>query len=511
VYPLTEKSHAMAGSQSRPDSAGASGGSSGALLNRLISTAHYAAAILGLGALALLAVRAVLRIETRWDAFAYHIPFAAKRAGLGVPYELPLLMQGRYDGFPPLPEFLQGLLWRVTGSLNATGTINILALALFLYYCHRKLKAPFSVVAILALTAPLAIIHAASNYVDLFANAFAAIGVTCLFAMMLFDRWTERSLLCWGLAGLTAAAWSKSVLLPVAAAGLLCFAAIYVWRIREPRSRQFLLLVFGAIVCSSIPYAKNLILYHNPIWPVQMPVWSHRFPYTYDSAAAHFDQTPAPLANLSQPGLFLHSVLEIGHPTEYPDRERWIIDQGNAWIAYRSGGYWNVAVVTAALAAVLLGLLWRPRKGWALAGALAAMWLFVSVLPQSHELRYYLFLPLTMAAVIGMLLPQARREYPAVTLVLMALFLGEFLWMAKVNHVYYRVERVDYRAAAERWGMTRWWPQLEPGQTYCAVAFDPSAFFLTGPTMREFHIIDRHARAECPPNVKVILAPGANR
>jgi len=471
-----------------------------------VSIALQVGAVAGCATLGTLAVRAMLRIEVRWDTFWYHIPFAAKRAGLGVPYEMPPLIQDRYNGFPPLPELLQGLLWRITGSLNAAGTINILALALFLYYCHRKLKAPFSVVAMLSLTAPLVLIHAASSYVDLFANAFAAMGVTCLFAMMLFDRWADRSLLCWGLAGLTVAAWSKNVLLPVVAAGLLCFAAIYALRFGEPRSRRLLLLVFGAILCSSAPYLKNLIVYRNPIWPVRMPVWSDRFPYTYDSVPAHTAETPPPLAKLSQPALFLHSVLEIGHPTEYANRERWTIDQGNAWIAFRSGGFWNVAVVSGVLAAVLLAFLWHPRKGWMLAGALAAMWLFVSVLPESHELRYYLFLPLTMAAAIGMLLPQIRRQHSLVTLALLALFLGEFLWMVKVNRVYYQVERIDYRAAAEAWDMTRWWPALKAGQTYCAVAFDPSAFFLTGPTMKEFHILDKRERAQCPPNVKVICS-----
>ena len=55
----------------------------------------------------------MLRIELRWDAWWYHIPFAAKRAGLGVPYQMPPLIQDRYNGFPPLPEFLQGALWRL--------------------------------------------------------------------------------------------------------------------------------------------------------------------------------------------------------------------------------------------------------------------------------------------------------------------------------------------------------------------------------------------------------------
>lgn len=137
------------------------------------------------------------------------------------------------------------------------------------------------------------------------------------------------------------------------------------------------------------------------------------------------------------------------------------------------------------------------------------MWGCVAFLPQSHELRYYLFLPLTMAAAIGMLMPRVRLDYPAVTLVLLAVFLVEFAWMVNVNRAYYKIERVDYRSAAEVWDMTGGWSKLDRGQTYCAVGFQPAAIFLTGPTMKEFPIIDRLSAAECPPNVQVIVAPSA--
>jgi hypothetical protein len=499
----------MAESEVRQAASGAPAGLAGVLLDNLISAAHVAGAIFGFAALAVLAVRAWLRIETRWDAFYYHIPLAARRGGLGVPYDMPPLVKDLYDGFPPLPEFLQGVLWRATGSLNATGVINILALAVFLGYCHYKLKAPFSVVAVLSLTAPLVIIHAATSYIDLFGNALLAMGVTSLAAMMLFDRWADRSLLCWGLAGFAGAAWSKMILLPVAFPGCLCFLGFYASHFRNRAFRRSLLLAAAVAAFIWVPLVKNQILYHNPIWPTRMPVWSDRFPFTFDPRPIHAGQTPPPLLHLSQFNLFVHSVLEIGHPTEYASRERWTLDQGNAWIAFRSGGFWSVGVITAALAAVLLGFLCHARKGWALLGFLAAMWCCVAFLPQSHELRYHLFLPLTMAAIIAMLLARVRRDYPAVTLVLLAVFLGEFIWMVKVNRAYYRVERADYRTAAEFWGVTPWWPMLQRGQTYCAVGFAPAGMFLTGPTMKEFHIIDRPDRTECPPHVQLIIAAGA--
>jgi hypothetical protein len=38
------------------------------------------------------------------------------------------------------------------------------------------------------------------------------------------------------------------------------------------------------------------------------------------------------------------------------------------------------------------------------------MWGLTSVLPQSHELRYFQFLPLSVAAVVAMLMPKVRTR-----------------------------------------------------------------------------------------------------
>ena len=97
--------------------------------------------------LALLAVRAAVRLEVRWDTFWYHIPFAAIRGGIAIPFEVNEYVRGYFEGFPPLPHIVQGILWRITGSINATGVVNYGALMAFLIFCSTKLKAPFWLVA----------------------------------------------------------------------------------------------------------------------------------------------------------------------------------------------------------------------------------------------------------------------------------------------------------------------------------------------------------------------------
>jgi hypothetical protein len=464
--------------------------------------ADAVATLLAAIALVVLALRAMLRLEFYWDTFNYHIPFAARRGGLGIPYELDVKIRNMYLGFPPLPHLVQGILWRATGQINATGVVNYLAFALFLYFCHRKLSARFSIVAIISLTAPLVLIHIASSLVDLFGNSLLAIGTSSLVAMYLFDRFEDRSLLVWGLAGLTGAAWTKYQLVPVVALSLTCFLVIYGVRRAQPKYRGLFRLVVIATLVASVPYIKNLVLYHNPVWPVRLPLVGESTPYTFDIRGP--SQKPPPLRDLSQFKLFFNSLLEINHPTHYPNRPRWRIDQGQAWVAFRMGGFWNVAVITANAAIGVLALLWNRRKAVILLGSMSAMLCFVALLPQSHELRYYQFLPLTWAATIGMLLPRIRRGYPVVALTILLVTLGEFVYVSNINRLYYRVERHGYLMATRTTTVPQWWPKLERGKTYCAVGFAPVGIMLTGPTLHEFHIIDRSDARLCPPNVTVI-------
>src|ERR1700680_3823688 len=51
-----------------------------------------------------LAVRSAMRLEIRWDTFSYHLPFAAIRGGLWIPYDMNDTIRPLFEGFPPLPD-----------------------------------------------------------------------------------------------------------------------------------------------------------------------------------------------------------------------------------------------------------------------------------------------------------------------------------------------------------------------------------------------------------------------
>ena len=466
-------------------------------------------ALVAVAALGILAVRSATRLSLRWDEWAYHIPIAAIRGGLPIPYDMNDVLS-RYQAFPPLPELVQGVLWRLNGSVNATGVVNFMAFVIFLGYCHVALRARIWLVALVSLTAPLVLIHSTVSYVDLFGNSFLAIGASSVLYLYLFPDRSSRLILVGGLMGLVAAAWSKYQLAPVAVVLFILFTLV---TLRLPRTAPFsrpqlATLVVTAAALATIPFVENLALHGNPFWPIRipLPVLGDLFPYAVDTAQGAAANRPPTLAGVSQFEVFFRSLFEIDVPTEYPNRARWIIDQGSTNAGLRMGGFWVGAVVVY-LATTITLLVLRDRKhGLIAAAAIGLMLCFVALIPQSHELRYFLFIPLTLAATIGMLFSALVDQRPRVCAAVLVIVLALFSHMAAVNSTYYELERIDYATAARLSGAPRWWAMLRSGETYCAVDIGAVAIMLTGPTMSEYTIVDRSSEALCPAG-SLILTP----
>jgi hypothetical protein len=393
------------------------------------------------------------------------------------------------------------LLWRITGSVNATGVVNFLAFITFLLICQRKLRAPFYLVGAIALTAPLVLIHTTVSYIDLFGNSWLALGIVCLFHAYYFDETDDHGVLIVGLCGLAAAAWTKFQLVPLVALFLTMYLVVYrpIGFRRDAEQRRALLWIAGATLLAAAPYLFNWTKYGNPFWPVEVP----GFTKILGLAKGQFSvtdptQIPPPFLHSSQFELFFRSLFEIGHPHAYAHRPRWIIDQGNSWVAFRSGGFWNVSVVAYLLMAAILSLSVKPRKGLVVIVAGIATLLLVSFFPQSHELRYYLFIPLVWAGVIGILYREVRRRRTLLSMAVLLTTISLFCYVSTINLPYYRIEHIGFTEIARKWGADRWWTQLRPGVRYCAVDVVPMGMLLTGPTMSEFHIIDRIRDDMCP-------------
>jgi MFS family permease len=467
-------------------------------------------------ALADLAVRSAILLDPYgYDSFFYHLPFAAARAGVPLPYDMNDTMRARFDAFPPLPELVQGLLWRITGSVNATGVVNFIAFGAFLVYAQKVFRAPIWLVSLISLTAPLVLIHTTVDYVDLFGNAWLAIGVTSILFAYLFPERRSRAVVIGGLAGLALAAWTKYTLVPVV---IVAFIGLAVMVIRSPTAFRFsrrqaagVILVFA--VLASAPYVKNLAVYGNPFWPFRVPFVGSLFPYTFDPTVAREDHPidrPPQLKDAPQLEVFVESLFETRNPLRYEDRPRWILDQFQ-WSpanAHRMGGFWGIGTAIFLVLSAGMMIAYRRRAGIIASLAGVALLLFVGVLPQSNELRYFMFIPLTWAATIGMLFKPIQTRFPRVATGILALVLVLFGYIVTENWLYYQPVPIGIPAVAKIWGADEFWPLLDPDQTYCAVYMYPLGFLLTGPTLSEFSIVDRSEASLCPPGTIIITREG---
>ncbi len=344
--------------------------------------------LLALAVLSATATGALADVSQAWDSGYYHLPFAARLAGIlpADAFVFHRANQARFDGFPLLGELLQGALWRVTGHAPATNLVAFASVPLLAWFLRRRLGVPFAIGVLALFAIPLVQTHAASTYVDLPANA--ALAALVLVAV---HAWATAAPVGARTVGLALAAGGvaanmKSLAGPLVALALAALA-VRAWRAGGAEGRRHLgfALVFLPLVFATP--LKNTALHGNPFYPIRTNVLGVHLP----GVEAPYASSPLWLARAPRPARFVCSILEIG-VRPLSDPRRWTVDQ---WMpsdadGYRMGGFFGAWVVANL---VLLG--WRaarekdgPARRAAVGfGALTAV---VSVMPQSHELRYYL-------------------------------------------------------------------------------------------------------------------------
>ena len=352
-------------------------------------------------------VRALLRADQSWDTWMYHLPFAARLWGI-VPadmFTMPPYLEDRYEGVPLLGEWLQGLLWRVTGRPETANLIGLASLFLYLGFLWRHLRVPWHLALVGLAAVPLVHIHATTAYVDLPSNL--AFSVLVLMTYLLYTRpdYATRGNIVLMLAMAAFAANVKFQLVPLTPIPLVLAGARVAWLARS-RWRESLRTVGGApgaalgltlalAVIFAVPI-KNLVLHANPVYPLQMRVLGvtlhgpEALPGEKEMASIHF--VPVYLEDAPGPQRWLYSLFEVGI-RPYADPQRWSVDQfmPHGSTGTMMGGY-SAAYVAfhLALLAYLVARL-RSREAWTAAALMLLASLAVSAVPQSHELRYSLF------------------------------------------------------------------------------------------------------------------------
>lgn len=350
-------------------------------------------------------VKAIIDIDTNYDTWWYHLPFAARIWGI-VPKELFLAedaIEYRFEGFPLLANFLQGFFWRITQRVQSANLVGFGSLILYLYFLKAYCRVPLYLSAIALLAIPTVITHATTCFVDLPGN----IGVSILVMMtyLLYQRQqlpTKRDLLIIVLAA-AAAVNIKPQLQPLTFI-ILCFTGLrIVWLHFKltPRFKPWLIkavpiTLIACLLIFATPI-KNIALYGNPFYPIKVQV---------AGIVLNHKLTPATYQEGSRPQKWLNSVLEINTPPWW-STDQW--NGGDNRYMDRGGGFFGAYVVFNLILLLFLFLHEKLNKSASetnLTRETTTAIIFVVVMsiipanfPQSHELRYFMFWMISLVSI----------------------------------------------------------------------------------------------------------------
>lgn len=366
-----------------------------------------------------LVVKAFAEFQAKGDFMWYHLPWALRLFDLTTftPNHHAMI---RYEGFPFLAEFLQGLGIWLTGRMSVACAINAFGFALLVGAIRLVFGAEFSLRWFLTflLAVPLFVIHFAIGYIDLFVGCMLAIGFVGVMGLQLGRRPALSATVA--TLGLAASTWSKFQAWPPGFL-LACFFVFFL--VRAARQRTLRLSVFTAVIVALIVGMgvfplRNAVRFGNPTYPYQFPIASLHLPSAEPTYFSSDPNTPYNLRRTPYPFVFFISVYELTR-LEHNATFHWNFGQNfysyytsshpsYVIVHHRMGGWF---VLTALLTTVLLayGMVLRviPRTMGFLHLSMIAL---IACIPHYHELRYCFFVPLDSF----ILLAYAFSRFPAV-------------------------------------------------------------------------------------------------
>jgi hypothetical protein len=342
-------------------------------------------------------LKTIIDIDTNYDTWWYHLPFAARIWGI-VPSEMYLAednLEYRFEGFPLLANFFQGFFWRITQRIQSANLVCFGSLILYLYFLKSYFRVPLYLSAIALLAIPAVITHATSCFVDLPGNI--AVSIVVMMTYLLYQRQqlpTKRDLLIIFLAA--AAAVNTKPQLQILTFFILFFTGLRIVWLHFKLTNNFKKWLIKAVpiglIASLLIFAtpvKNIALYGNPFYPIKVQV---------AGIVLNHKLTPATYQEGSRPQKWLNSILEINTPPWW-SADQW--NGGDDRYMDRGGGFFGAYVVFNLILLLFLFLhqnfnqtVSKKNLTPEITKAIifvVAMSLIPANFPQSHELRYFMF------------------------------------------------------------------------------------------------------------------------
>lgn len=437
-------------------------------------------------AIALLAVtflRAIVSLDLSWDAIAYHTPFIALRMGFISPEQFQMRsgVAFYFDGFPPLLDYIRGVLWWATGRMQSANLLAPLSLLAVIVYAKARYTVPLSWCVIGLFAIPAVQTTASVNYTDLTANCFLLIVILSVCeAWADGARFTSRS--WWAvLAAAAFMAINSKLHIAVLTFLVLGFGAValivFLHRRRTSPARWlgYGILAAGFFAILGHHLIWSAFVFGNPLYPLNIVIGPLHIDGPYKDAADYF---PPYLKDKPQALRWFYSIIEYRalelRPVTYTNGMGDVpLDSHSA----RMGGFFGFLAVFSAVFFVTNALRANAARARVLLVAFGVMTAVIPFLPASHETRYYLvwmmFLIVANLAILGEEpLLEAQRIYRLA-------LLCAFIFVASVTGFRFVKLPVDRSPAYIAQARTQLERTVQAGGTYCGNDWLQIAFLLT--------------------------------
>ncbi|MGF1539129.1 MAG: hypothetical protein ACFCU5_01550 [Pleurocapsa sp.] len=426
-------------------------------------------------------LKAIIDIDTNYDTWWYHLPFAARIWGI-VPPDIYLAedaIEYRYEGFPLLANFVQGFFWRITGRVQSANLVCFGSLILYLYFLKAYCRIPLYLSAIALLTIPTVITHVTTSFVDLPGNV--AVSILVMMTYLLYTRRevpTTKDILIIILAA-AAAVNIKPQLQPLTFV-ILCFTGLRILWLNFRRSPNFKSWLVKAIplglIASLLIFAtpvKNIVIHGNPFYPIKIQV---------AGIVLNHKLSPATYQEGSRPQKWFNSVFEINTPTWW-STDQW--NGGNDKFMDRGGGFFGNYVIFNLILLLCLFLYQQItnkenqanlKRATTTAIIFAiAMSVIPANFPQSHELRYFMFWMICLVSFNLYLIAQYEQNFSKLKWLkskyvglVYALFLT--IVLTKVGNFYAKPQFFSLQQQIQAGVKPELLQQIQPGDRVCLIA-----------------------------------------
>ena len=388
-------------------------------VSRITRSFNFWANLVAIALILFIAAIGIMNIDPSWDSQEYHLPFAARLAGIFTKdeYKMRPMVEGYYDGIAKLAEIVQGVLWRVTGLPGSANLVSLISLVILIVVSSHLFTIPLWQLTLFFLSIPLVLRHSYSSYVDLAANAFLTLAIVTFFSAIMQKDYSIKKLI----AILIPLAISANIKLYQLVIGAVLAVFIFLffafsWIKNKVRFKRVLLYFLIFLIFIGTAYWQlgyDYFRFDNPIYPMGFTLKGHDFP-GIANASTYSHITNAFSVPKSNPYYFARSLTELDLWRVRPGT-LYTIDMNlghyNAILSARMGGFFVVNLIFWGVGLLIFSLFSQNRAIFKCLVILGILAIAASFLPSSSELRYVMFIPLTLATLflIGLYDPVRKR------------------------------------------------------------------------------------------------------